>query len=300
MLTQEITEQEELLQEIEKPGEYMRRLGLNPFPWQWEALDPASRRVLMLTCRQAGKSTVVAGKTLCRAKSTPGALNLITCPAQDQSKELIKKVEQFILHDLHIPRLTHDGSYEKQFENRSRIVALPGSERSVRGYSAPKTIIIDEAAQVQDSTVYAMRPMMIGADTELFMLSTPRGKRGYFYRQWDKGKYWKKILVRIAWDLKNSKLVPAMPEAEFHAKMLKQGVLAYYSPRHTLVELQEELESMDELWFRQEYLCEFVDELTMVFATELVSQAMSDEVKPLFVSVLSDEVKPLEVAGNAR
>lgn len=295
MLTQEITEQEELLQEIEKPGEYMRRLGLNPFPWQWEALDPTSRRVMMLTCRQAGKSTVVAGKTLCKAKSEPTCLNLITCPAQDQSKELIKKVDQFILHDPYIPKLTHDGAYEKQFENRSRIVALPGSERAVRGYSAPKTIIIDEAAQVQDSTIFAMRPMMIGADTELFMLSTPRGKRGYFYRQWDEGKYWKKILVRIAWDIENGRLVPAMPEKQFHAKMLKQGILAYYSPRHTLEELQEEFESMDELWFRQEYLCEFVDELTMVFATELVKAALSDQVIPLGLGALSAEVEPLKV-----
>ncbi|MBA7563084.1 hypothetical protein ES708_04737 [subsurface metagenome] len=299
-MIQAITEPEELINERRNPGQYMRRLSLDPFPWQWEALDPASRRVMMLTCRQAGKSTVVAGKTLCRAKSTPGALNLITCPAQDQSKELIKKVEQFVLHDPFIPRLTHDGSYEKQFENRSRIVALPGSERSVRGYSVPKTIIIDEAAQVQDSTIFAMRPMMIGADTELFMLSTPHGKRGYFYRQWDKGKHWKKILVRIGWDLKNGKLVPAMPEAQFHAQMLKQGILAYYSPRHTLGELQEELESMDELWFRQEYLCEFVDELTMVFPTELVDQAMSNTVRPLQLGVLSDEVKPLEVGCYGR
>ncbi len=116
MLTQELTEQEGLLQEIEKPGEYMRRLGLDPFPWQWEALDPSSRRVMMLTCRQAGKSIVVPGKTLCKAKSHPGVLNLITCPAQDQSKELIKKVDQFVLHDPYIPRLTHDGSYEKQLD----------------------------------------------------------------------------------------------------------------------------------------------------------------------------------------
>lgn len=285
------------MQEAEHPAHYLRRVFQEPFEWQHESLDPTNRRVLMLTARQSGKSTVVAGKVLCKAKSYPGILNLITCPAKHQSEELVKKIDQFILHDPYIPKLTHDGVFEKEFVNHSRIVALPGSEQSVRSYSAPKTIIIDEAARVEDATIFAMRPMMTGAGTELIMLSTPFGKRGYFWRQWDKGKHWKKILVRVPWDLKDGQLVPAMPEADYHNMMWeKHQVLAYYSPRHVKEELEEELENIGELWFRQEYLCEFVDELAMVFPTELVDRAISDEVEPLVLEHgESDEVEPLEV-----
>jgi hypothetical protein len=252
----------------------------------------------MLGCRQPGKSTITGVKTLCKAKSTAGSLSLITCPAKDQSKELMNKISTFIALDPRLPMLLNDGAFEKVFSTHSRILALPGTERSVRSYSAPQTMVIDEAARVDDRTIFALRPMMIRADTELIVLSTPQGKRGYFWRQWTKGKGWKKILVRIPWDLVGSKLVPAKPEKAFHEEMLEQGILAYYSPRHAgeegLAFLQEELENLDELWFRQEYLCEFVDELTGIFTAELIDRAIVSTVKPLSLEGLSSEVKPLE------
>ena len=291
-----ITEAEMSLLEATNPSYYLRRLGLESFHWQKVAMDPTSKRVLMLTCRQAGKSTVIAGKVTVEAKYVPGSLELVTCPAQDQSKELLKKVDAFLIHDTSL-QLKNDAAFEKEFHNGSRIVALPGTERSVRGYSKPSKIIVDEAARVQDETIYALRPMMASANTELIMLSTPWGKRGYFHKQWQIGKNWKKILVRVAWDLVNGKLQPSEPEEQFHSRMLKQGILAYYSPRHDLEFLQNELdEGMDELWFRQEYMCEFVEELTNMFTREMIDRAMDDSVQPLFRGALSEEVEPLEVA----
>jgi hypothetical protein len=294
-----LTNAETLIQEGFTPARYLERLweqeGYKPYAWEIEALDPGVRRLIILSCRQAGKSTITAVKTLNKAKTLAGALNLVTAPTQDQSKELVKKMDMFRHRDPRLPALTHDGTFEKEFVNGSRIVALPGSERSVRGYTGPKTIIIDEASQVSEDLVMAIRPMMIGADTELILLSTPRGKRGYFYRQWTQGRHWKKILVRIGFDLVDGKLVKAMPEKQFHELMLKQGVLAYYSPRHTLEELEEELQAMDEVWFRQEYLCEFVDTMVTYFPLELTQAAMDDTVEPLFRSALDDSVEPLEV-----
>ena len=38
----------------------MRKLGLEPDPWQVEVLDGGHPRLLLNCCRQAGKSTVVA------------------------------------------------------------------------------------------------------------------------------------------------------------------------------------------------------------------------------------------------
>ena len=40
----------------------------------------------------------------------------------------------------------------------SRIVALPGSERTTRGYSAPALIIIDEASRVDDEALRRLDP----------------------------------------------------------------------------------------------------------------------------------------------
>ena len=40
---------------------------------------------------------------------------------------------------------------------------------------------------------------------------------------------------------------------------------------------------MGERWFRQEYLCEFEDTLSGIFARELVEDAITDEIKPLVI-----------------
>jgi hypothetical protein len=45
--------------------------------------------------------------------------------------------------------------------------------------------------------------------------------------------------------------------------------------------LEEERATMGERWFRQEYLCEFVQAEDGVFDPEMVAQAISFEFKPL-------------------
>ena len=43
--------------------------------------------------------------------------------------------------------------------------------------------------------------------------------------------------------------------------------------------------SQGEWWYKQEYLCEFVDTVDQVFSYESVMGAITPEVKPLFGSV---------------
>jgi hypothetical protein len=264
------------------PTAYIRSVGLEPFEWQQAALEPGIKRLMLLTARQSGKSTVVAASTLQKARFTPGSLILIICPAQDQSKELMKKIENFMLHYKELPEMTHDAIFEKEFVNGSRIIALPGSERSVRSYSGPSMIIVDEASRVLDETYRALRPMMVGADTELVLMSTPFGKRGFFYEEWTKGVSWKKILVKPHYVLDGSRPVEGPEEHVFRREYRKHGIEAYYSPRHDVQFLLEELVSLGPLWFRQEYLCEFVETIEELFRLEDIQAALSDEITPLF------------------
>ena len=71
-----------------------------------------------------------------------------------------------------------------ELANGSRIVALPGNERTVRGYAAADLIIIDEANRVEDDLISAVRPMMATSQGRLIALTTPAGKRGWFYESW--------------------------------------------------------------------------------------------------------------------
>jgi len=140
-------------------------------------------------------------------------------------------------------------------ENGSRIVSLPGSERTVRGLASVDLIILDEAARVDDDLLAATRPMLAVSNGSLFALSTPAGKRGWFYEQWLRGVGWQRISIK-------STDCPRI-DPEF---------------------LQQEREALGPMLFGQEYLCEFHDEVGAAFLTELLDLAFVDTFEPFLRS----------------
>jgi len=79
-------------------------------------------------------------------------------------------------------RTKGDGTNEMslQFPNGSRIVGLPGSEETIRGFSAVSLLLVDEASRVADELYMAVRPMLAASSGALWLMSTPCGKRGFF------------------------------------------------------------------------------------------------------------------------
>jgi hypothetical protein len=266
------------------PRQYLRNLGFNPFPWQDWALDQSLRRVLLNCCRQAGKSTVIAAKASHKARFYPGSLILLISPSERQSKELMKKVEDFYKRDPGFPQEKENNQLTKEFTNRSRIVALPGSEKTVRGFSGPTLIIIDEASRVPDELYKAIRPMMVGADTELVLMTTPFGKRGIFYDAWTKSQRWKKIEV-IGQDI----IGRYESEQEYAEIRSRDGIMACYSPRHDRLFLQEELDEMGEWWYRQEYGGEFMEPIDSVFNMADVMGSLVDDTPAISFSIMVDD-----------
>lgn len=216
--------------------------------------------------------------------SYPNSLALLDSPGERQSKELMEKVMPFIIDE--DSGFVSDTILEKRLKNGSRVVSLPGTEETVRGYSAPRFIAIDEAARCRDELYTALRPMMTAADTILVLLSTPAGRRGFFYDTWTRGVGWTKIMVKAPCDIVDGELVPPVPEEFFTAMWREKGVHAFYSPRHTFKELQDEFRSMPEYWFRAEYLCEFTESTISAFRGDDIDWAFSagadGDLKPLF------------------
>ena len=64
---------------------------------------------------------------------------------------------------------------------------MPGDPNTLRGYSAPKLIIKDEAAYVGDAMQAALDPMLAVSKGRLIEMSSPNGKRGHFYENWQHG-----------------------------------------------------------------------------------------------------------------
>jgi Terminase large subunit, T4likevirus-type, N-terminal len=232
-----------------------RTLGLEPDGWQEELLRSTSDRVLLNCCRQSGKSTISGVIALHRALYHPGSLVLCLAPALRQSQELFGKVLGFY-RDLGRPVSPQgERKLSLELENGSRIVTLPGSEKTIRGFSGTSLLVVDEAARVEDELYFAVRPMLAVSGGALMMLSTPHGKRGVFYEEWSGGEGWERYEV---------------PARE--------------CPRISEAFLEEERSSLPPFIYRQEYECSFEDTEDQVFTSELIDSALTSEVKPLFAS----------------
>ncbi|MGP8205931.1 MAG: terminase large subunit domain-containing protein, partial [Acidimicrobiales bacterium] len=112
------------------------------------------------------------------------------------SAELVWKARDFAMKAG--VKLRGDGSnrISLQFPNGSRIIGIPGREATLRGYSAVSLLIIDEASRVEDAVYKALRPMLAVGDGDLWLLSTPFGKRGFFYENWTAGgEEWVRVQV---------------------------------------------------------------------------------------------------------
>ena len=275
-----------LMTESIDPATYIGRISNQPYEWQRDAMDPTKLRVILNCARQSGKSTDVSGIGTHSAKHVPESLNIIVSPSEQQSIETMKKCEDYIARDPELLNsLTKDSATEKEFANRSRIISLPGTERAVRGYSGPTVVIIDEASKVPDETYKAIRPMLTGNPrAKLILLSTPWNASGFFYEEWAHNARWHKILVVPKWEYDDNTglLIPRGPEEEFRKMWAEKGVNAYYSPRHELEWLYEELESLGPIWFKREYGCEFVEGAESFFGDALIKGMYSDEIEKVY------------------
>jgi hypothetical protein len=84
-------------------------------------------------------------------------------------------------------------------------------------------------------------------------MSTPFGKRGFFYDEWTSGHAWERVRIT-----------------------------AEQCPRISAAFLAEEREALGERWFRQEYECSFEDMVGAVFRQEDIDAAFDPGVEPLF------------------
>ena len=61
--------------------------------------------------------------------------------------------------------------------------------------------------------------------------------------------------------------------------------------------LEDERRALGDLWYRQEYCCEFADVIDAVFRMADIERAISDDIAPLFETPPSEDgVRPLAVA----
>ena len=85
-------------------------------------------------------------------------------PSARQSGEFLRKAAGFARRLGIRPKGDGDNEISLEFPNGSRIVGLPGSEATIRGFSAVSLLLVDEAARVSDELYLAIRPMLAVSD----------------------------------------------------------------------------------------------------------------------------------------
>ena len=226
--------------------------GFTPDPWQAGLLRSADRMNLILCARQVGKSLTVSILALATAFTKPGSTSVIIAPVQPQASELLRKVTNAFYRCGQPIGIIREGATYVEFANRSRIIALPGKERSVHSYTADGALILEEAARIPDEVFAAASPQLSVSNGTMYALSTAFAKSGWFYREWEEGQGYRR------W-----------------------SITAKECPRHSETFLAAERRRLGERWFAMAYLNKFGDDMAAVFRSEDIKRAFTNTIQPL-------------------
>lgn len=151
--------------------------GFEAMPHQVEYLNE-TRPLLASKGRQTGMSTAAAALAVYLARSVPKSTSAIISPSQRQSIHLTSRA-RLGLWELG-EKLRLDSTSQLMLQNGSQILSLPGSARSVRGFSC-LLVVLDEASWISPETIAASRPLVSATGGRLILQSTPGAPFGDFY-----------------------------------------------------------------------------------------------------------------------
>lgn len=246
---------ERLTQRPERsPLGYAEQLSIQLDSWQRRLLDSSARQILLNVTRQGGKSTISALLGLTTVLAREGQLALVVSPGERQSRLLFQKLLQFYYQLGQPVRATTINKLSLELANGSQVYALPGDEGTIRGFSDVALLLIDEASRVDDAMMGAVRPMLAVSGGRLVAMSTPWGKRGWWYQAWaEGGGDWERYEVPVT-----------------------------ECPRISPEFVEQERRALPRLVFASEYLCEFVEPEDSAFSYDSIARAFRPELEPLF------------------
>ena len=223
--------------------------GLQLDEWQRSACLSTASRMSLNCSRQSGKSTVASVMAVHTALSEEDALCLLISPSLRQSAELFRACLSLYRRLGKPIRSKQESVTRLDLENNSRIISLPGTETTTRGFSKCKLLCIDEASRVEDSLYFAIRPFLAVSNGRLVTLSTPAGTRGWWYEAWKSDERWERFKVT-----------------------------AEECPRISKAFLEEEKETIGQYFYEQEYCCIFNDAQEAAFRSQDIERIVKQNV----------------------
>jgi hypothetical protein len=259
---------------LEHPELLFRPLGWTPDEWQLGVLRSSASQQLVCIPRQVGKSLVAAAKGAIIALTRPRALVTIISRSQDQAAEVLRKVKEFHAayceekqfrqqswkprsvrqieaaqheKDSQSTALVSNSVMSVELGNGGRIKSMPCSANTTVGFTND-LLILDEASRIPDQVYMPLRPTLAKARSlgkgQLLVLSTPNGKRGWFWEAWDKATKAEAAGQKSGWERTTIKVEDC--------------------PRISQEFLEDELRDMGRRWFAQEYECHVPETLVLL------------------------------------
>lgn len=218
-------------------------------PWQKTLFDLYNENTrgkwfVVKAKRQVGKSICMEGLLIAASIKQPNSFSLFISPVMQQARKVYEDLNRIAYK---IIKKANGSSLEITFINDS-VVKFGSAEQadSLRGFTVKRSglLIIDEAAYCKDDVFYQILvPTTNVYKSDIFIVSTPKFKQGFFYNLWMKGLEYNEAskVVSIDWN-------------EYDTSK--------YLPDETLELYRQE---MPHLAFQSEFMAEFIDGEGSVF-----------------------------------
>jgi hypothetical protein len=150
---------------------------------QARALGLEARTTVILAPRQTGKSRSLGVCALWWAFRRARQTVLVVSAGEDAARRLLALVRTVAAHPLLAGSVVDESGSRVTLSNGSAIVAVPASERAIRGTSAD-LLLVDEAALVSDDVLLsaALPTTAARPDARIVLASTPWAEGGAFHR----------------------------------------------------------------------------------------------------------------------
>lgn len=179
---------------------YLADVGSSPDDWQVQALTDPTRRLMVTAGRQVGKSAAAAAKALHHAAHTPGELVLLVSASERQARELLARMRSMLPYLGQAAEGVEDSQSAIRFPSGSRIVVLPSTSSSLRGWTA-NLLIVDEAAWVSRAAWDALLPTIAATGGAVVVITSASAPAGWAWELWserDRFPEWVRIEVPAA------------------------------------------------------------------------------------------------------
>jgi len=233
----------------------------------------------LLCGRQVGKTTAMSIKAveLCINHFKKGEFVLINSITEKQAYHMLAKAHAYA-KSVYSKQIITKGvdkptKHKLMFKNGTGILCYAAGEtgEGLRGFTIKK-LMADEGSRMSEEYFIATLPMMSVVEGSIDIASTPAGKKHKdgtekFFYKCSKDKKFKKFYVS-----------------------------AEDCPRHSKEKIEEAKERLSKLFYAQEYLAVFTDELRRLFDDEMIDRICIGK-RPEVISRKNKHYLGVDVAG---